>query len=156
LKPSRLRWEFIWHLRGSTSIGENASVTDALERVELILQRQQKEIVHRTSNSIVYTSALFFTGDDARLEMFIFDRGKFWVDRDVSGLRLNYDLSCLHGFLFCLLFAAGIFVFVLPTQGGIHSGLGYASVTFCWLYGMNMLLAWWRIPGMIRTAINPT
>jgi len=153
---SRLKWDFIWHLRGSTPIDEIASAEDALQRAERLLQQQQKEIVHRTPHTIGYTSALWFAVDDARLEMFIFDRGRFWIDRRVSGLHLNFDLSCLNGFLFCLLFSEVVFLFVLPTQGGIYSGLVYASLTFCWLYGMNMLLAWWRIPRMIQTAVNPT
>lgn len=126
-----------------------------LGRIEYLLEQQRKTIIQRGSHSLAYESPLWFVVDDARLEMFIYNRGSFWIDRRVNGSLLKYDLSCLHGFLFCLIICAGFFMFALAA-GDITSALMFALFVFCWLYGMNMLLAWWRIPKMIQTAVNPT
>ncbi len=39
-------------------------------------------------------------------------------------------------------------------DGGIPSGLRYAAFAFSWLYGMNILLAYLRVPRAIRNAIR--
>lgn len=39
-------------------------------------------------------------------------------------------------------------------DGGIASGLKYAAFAFSWLYGMNILLAYLRVPRAIRNAMR--
>jgi hypothetical protein len=36
---------------------------------------------------------------------------------------------------------------------GLPAAAGYAAAAFAWLYGMNMVLAWSRIPRAIRKAV---
>jgi len=85
--------------------------------------------------------------------MVIYNYGRFWIDGDAKNRKLHYDLSSLHGFLLCIFFAAVIFLFDILGGGLTHAGHESLFV-FGWLYGMNMMLAWVRIPLMIRDAIR--
>lgn len=86
--------------------------------------------------------------------MVIYDEGRFWIDDGENGSFLKYDLKSLNGFIFCLFGAGMFFVFVLAASRDVSLGVKIATFTFCWLYGMNMLLAWLRIPRAIREAVN--
>ncbi len=85
--------------------------------------------------------------------MVIYDHGRFWLEQHENQRILKYDLRSLHGFVFCLFGAAMFFTFG-AADGGLTKGLKYAAFCFGWLYGMNMLLAWIRIPRAIRKAVR--
>jgi hypothetical protein len=85
--------------------------------------------------------------------MVIYDRGRFWIEQDLGGRRLRYDLRSLHGMVFCL-FGALMFFFFGLAGGGLSGGLKYAAAAFAWLYGMNVLLALGRVPLAIRRAVR--
>ncbi len=86
--------------------------------------------------------------------MVIYDEGKFWIEDKENARLLNYDLKSLNGFIFCLFGGVVFFMFVLATSRDVGSGLKIGSFAFFWLYGMNILLAWLRIPRAIRAAVN--
>jgi len=51
------------------------------------------------------------------------------------------------------LFGAAMFFTAGSAGGNLSRGIMLAVFAFCWLYGMNMLLAWVRIPRLIRKTI---
>jgi hypothetical protein len=85
--------------------------------------------------------------------MGIYDAGRFRIQRGLGGRRLRYDLRSLHGMVFCLCAALGVFVVGLG-GGGLSGGLQYGAGAFAWLYGMNVLLALGRVPPAIRRAVR--
>ena len=85
------------------------------------------------------------------LAMVIYDRGHFWIERQLSERRLNYDLRSLHAMVICIFFAAIAFFGGL-SNGGLLGGAKYATGAFAWFYGMNLILALVRVPLAIRRA----
>ncbi|WP_423141701.1 hypothetical protein ACOYW6_12865 [Parablastomonas sp. CN1-191] len=147
-------WDFIWHLRGSAPLDGVGSNGVALERVEQLLARQGKSVSERGSDYLVFDDPLWreWFGPNW-LAMVIYDRGRFWIEQDVRGRRLRYDLRSLHGLVFCL-FAGVIAFFFGLGNGGLPGGLRYAAGAFAWLYGMNVMLALVRVPSGIRKAVK--
>ena len=144
----------IWHLRGSVQLDGVVANDAALDCVEALLERQRKPVTERGPDHIAFDSPLW---EDILspnwLAMVIYDRGRIWIDHGLQGRRLRYDLRSFHGFVFCLIGAFMFFFFGLA-EGGLAGGLRFAGMVFGWLYGMNMLLAWTRIPHAIRTAVR--
>jgi hypothetical protein len=81
--------------------------------------------------------------------MVIYDRGRFWIDQELSGRTLRYELRSLHVLVFCLFGAVMFFAFG-SLDGDFFGGLKLAALVFCWIYGMNLLLALARVPRKIR------
>jgi len=55
--------------------------------------------------------------------------------------------------VFCL-FGALMFFFFGLAGGGLLGGIKYAAGVFAWLYGMNLVLAFVRVPNAIRKAVT--
>lgn len=146
----------IWHLRGSTSIDRLGSNEEALDRVEELLREQLKRQIHRSTDEVVFHSPLWegYFGPNW-LAMVIYDHGRFSTEQSGHHRILKYDLRSFHGFVFCLFGAAMFFAFG-AADGGFAKGIKYAAFCFGWLYGMNMILAWLRIPRAIRKAVRST
>jgi hypothetical protein len=147
-------WDFFWHLRGSTHVHTSASNEEVLDRIERFLERERKPVAQRGSDTIVFHAP--FWGELIApnwLAMAVYDHGRFWIEPGVRGQTVRYDLSSLHALFFCL-FGAGIF-FVFGLFGGsLSTAITFAGFAFGWIYGMNMVLAWARIPKAIRDAVN--
>jgi hypothetical protein len=143
----------IWHMRGEAVLGPSSSHHRVIQRLDTMLDRQQKRILDRGPDFIEFESPLFSLGPNW-LAMVIYDRGRFWIVRDgPAGARLRYDLRSLHGFLFCL--AASAIAFAISGSGGDWLQAAWiAALAFGWLYGMNMVLAYARIPGLIQRAVS--
>lgn len=148
--------DFIWHLRGSTPLKDVQSNEEVLDNVEHLLHRQRKSLIHRSSDGVIFKSPFW---EDAFgpnwLAMVLYDGGRFWIKQDAGRRLLKYDLCSLHGFAFCLLVAVMFFAFGVASDGLIK-GTKYAAFAFGWLYGVNMLLAWIRIPRAVRAAVAQT
>lgn len=146
--------DFIWHLRGSVSLNGRATDEVALRRVERLLRKQRKPVTEQGSDCIAFEAPLWrdLFGPNW-LAMVIYNRGRFWIERDAEGRRLRYELCSLHGLVFCLSVALLVFVIDLAI-GDIAGGLKHACFVVGWLYGMNILLALGRVPGSIRKAIR--
>ena len=145
---------FLWHIRGSVSLDGSATNEAALDRVERLLERKRKPIAELTDNQVTFDAPLWenhFTPN--WYAMVMYDQGRFWIEQDLNGRTLRYDLRSLHGFVFCLFGAAMFFAFGLA-GGGFLDGLKFASFSFGWLYGMNLVLAFARIPSLIRKALR--
>ena len=144
----------VWHLRGSVLIGHLVSEDDALDRIEGLLRAQLKRKIDRSHGEVVFHSPLWegYFGPNW-LAMVIYDQGRFWLEQREGQRLLKFDLRSLHGFVFCLFGAAMFFAFG-AADGGLIQGLRYAAFCFGWLYGMNMILAWLRIPRAIRKALR--
>ncbi|WP_116091317.1 hypothetical protein [Sphingomonas crusticola] len=147
-------WNFLWHLRGATPVPARISDAQVLERVEKLLADQRKPVIPSRPTELRFESPLWDSPLGPNwLAMVIYDRGSFRIEHGAHGRRLRYDLRSLHGFVFCLgaaiiFFAAGVMNARLP--GGVR----YAAFAFTWLYGMNMVLAWARVPRAIRKAVS--
>lgn len=146
-------FDFVWHLRGSVCLnGTDANA--ALDRVEQLLQRQRKRVSKRGSGYLAFDDPLWRNPFGPNwLALVIYDRGRFWVEKDSSGQKLRYDLRSLHGIFFCL-FAACIAFFFGLAVSGFSGALKFAGGAFAWLYGMNVLLALVRVPFSIRKAVK--
>lgn len=144
----------IWHLRGSTQIDAQLSDEDVLDRVADLLTRQRKPVTQRGKQNVKFYAPLWhdLVGPNW-LAMVIYDHGSFWIEEARQGRQLRYDLRSLHGFIFCLCGSAMFFAVGLA-NGEILGGLKYALFAFGWLYGMNMLLAWLRIPPKISAVAS--
>ena len=97
-------FDFVWHLRGSVpldGLGQNEVV---LDRVEGLLERQRKGVSERGADYVVFDDPLWSNPFGPNwLAMVIYDRGRFWIEQGLGGVRLRYDLRSLHGMVFCLL-----------------------------------------------------
>ncbi|NML06194.1 hypothetical protein [Sphingomonas sp. G-3-2-10] len=146
--------DFIWHLRGAATLKDTRSDSEVLDSVEQLLQRQRKTRILRSSDQVNFKSPLWegYFGPNW-LAMVIYDDGRFWIERSIGTRCLKYDLRSLHGFVFCL-FGAVMFFGFGAADGGVVKGVKYAAFAFGWLYGMNMVLAWLRIPRAIRKAVT--
>jgi hypothetical protein len=144
----------IWHLRGSVSFDAAENDAVVLARLETLLKKQRKPISSRGTSGLVFDSPIWSNMFASNwLAMIVYDRGSFQIDRNAaSSARLEYDLRSLHGFIFCL-FGAAMFFTAGSAGGNLSRGIMLAVFAFCWLYGMNMLLAWVRIPRLIRKTI---
>ena len=147
-------WDFLWHMRGSAHLRGEQSNQEVLDGIEALLKRQRKPLSKRSSNEVIFNSPLWqsYLGPNW-LAMVVYDHGRIGIDQHTNDRVLRYDLRSLHGFVFCLLGAVMFFAFGVAV-GGLIKGISYAAFAFGWLYGMNMVLAWARIPRMIRNAVE--
>ena len=147
-------FDFGWHLRGSVPLDGVSRGVIALDRVEQLLERQRKTITERGEDYLVFDNPLWTEPFGPNwLAMGIYDRGRFWIERGLHEQRLRYDLRSLHGMAFCLFGALMVF-FVGLAGDGLLSGTILAVGAFAWLYGMNLVLAFVRVPNAIRKAVT--
>lgn len=151
-------FDFIWHLRGSVKLDGAIPNAAVLDNVENLLKRQRKPITRRRDDCIAFDDPLWRNpGGPNWLAMGLYDRGQIWIEHDMEGRRLRYDLRSLHGLVFCL--AVFPLAFAVAAFGGanrseIFNMLRFAAFGFCWLYGMNLVLALLRVPRAIRKAVK--
>jgi hypothetical protein len=150
--------DFLWHLRGSVKLDGTVPNAAVLDGVENLLDRQRKPITERRDSCIAFDDPLWRNpGGPNWLAMALYDRGRLWIENDMEGRRLRYDLRSLHGLVFCLA-VFPVFFGVAALGGADRSAvlnvLRFAALAFCWLYGMNLVLALLRIPRAIRKAVT--
>lgn len=146
--------DFIWHLRGAVPLDGISPNQVALDRVEQLLENQQKTELDRGADYLAFVAPLWSNSFGPNsLAMVIYDRGRFWIEQGIGGRTLRYDLRSLHGMVFCL-FAAFTAFFFGFADGGLSTGLKFAAGAFAWLYGMNILLALKRVPSAIHKAVR--
>jgi hypothetical protein len=123
----------------------------ALDRIARMLKLQRKPISGRSDRDLTFDAPLWASFGPNWLALVIYDSGRFWIDEG-PGRVLRYDLRSLHALVFCLFGAAMFF------SAGLHESivraLSLAALAFGWLYGMNILLAVARAPGLIRNALG--
>jgi len=138
--------DVLWHMRGSIDLSRTATDDVILRRVVAALERQRKPISDRGATFVEFDSPLFsdFFAPNW-LALIIYDRGRIWIDRTGVVPVLRYDLRSLHGFIFCGVSALAVAVIAEPAIG-----LG----AFAWLYGMNIVLAVIRVPGVFERAAS--
>lgn len=143
----------IWHFRGRIKIAYDICPTETLDALEGMLSGQSKTIATRDESSISFREPIpLLSGGNRWDAMAIFDRGSFLLidDNKSAHKLLAFDLSCLPAFIFCLIpVAIGLAVSFNDREQGIF----IAWAGFCWLYGMNQLLARIRIPALVRRTI---
>jgi hypothetical protein len=146
-------WDFGWHLRGTVPLNEIDQDAAVFDRVAAMLKKQNKRICQCGPDHLVFDNPLWRNLFGANwLAMVIYDHGRFWIEQTRDGARLHYDLRSLHAMLFCL-GGALMFFMVGWGVGGLLGGVEFAAGAFAWLYGMNLLLAFGRVPHVIRKAI---
>lgn len=144
----------LWHLRGAVRLDDSISNDTALDRVEDLLRRQHKPVSERGPEHVAFNAPLWAnTFSPNWSAMVIYDRGRVWIEKDAQGRVLRYDLRSLHGFVFCL-GAAGVFFAFDSAAGNVVEGLRTGALAFAWLYGMNILLAVLRVPGVFRRSVE--
>lgn len=148
--------DFMWHLRGSVRLDNVDSDAAVLDRVESLLSKQRKRVSERGAGHLTFNDPLWRDPFGPNwLALVIYDRGTFWIERDLQGRELRYDLRSLHGMIFCLFAAIAAFLLGVFSDG-LSQGLKLAGGAFAWLYGMNILLALFRVPSAIRKAAIDT
>lgn len=148
-------FDFVWHLRGSVPLdGGDATDADVLDNVAYLLSKQQKGVIERAATYLAFDDPLWrnLYKENWRA-MAIYERGRFWIDQDMNGRFLRYDLRSLNTLVFCLIGVVISFLFGLA-GGGLVMGLLFGVAAFAWLYGINALLALVRVPLAIRKAAN--
>jgi hypothetical protein len=143
--------EFFWHLRGSIPLDSTDSDAVALGRMERLLSRQQKMVNDRGSDYLAFDDRNPFGADWPA--MAIYDHGRFWIEQQLHGRRLCYDLRSLYCMGFCLIVASIAFFIGLAGVGFGH-GLRLAAWMFFGFYGGNIILALLRVPSAIRKAAS--
>jgi len=149
--------DFLWRVRGSRTLERAPDDGRVIASIERFLNRQRKPVTRKTPESLAFNDPLWtrMFGPNWRA-MLIYDRGRFWIEKDHRGRRLHFDLSSLHGFIFCTAAAALFFVFTLASAGSLSSAAAIAALAFGWLYGMNLLIAiprvWLAIGSAVRQA----
>jgi len=144
----------IWQLRGSAPLGDSLSDAAAFSRIERLLAQQKKPLIERSTNLIAFKAPLWrlFVGPGWSA-MFIYDRGRAWIDHGPAGRQLRYELQCVHGIAYCLAIGVLAFAFVAP-RIGFAEGAKLVLPLFCWLYGMNLVMALLRVPRLFRKAMS--
>jgi hypothetical protein len=146
--------DYVWHLRGSVPLDKMSDYTAVFDRVEQLLEKQQKSASDRGLDYLVFDDPLWLNLVGPNwLAMVMYDRGQFFIEQGVSGQRLCYDLRSLHFMVVCLFFSFVAFFFGFA-DGGIAAGLRFAAGAFAWLYGGNLILALARVPVAIRKAAS--
>lgn len=150
--------DFLWHLRGSVKLGGGTSNAAVLDAIEDLLDRQRKPITERSADRITFYDPLWRkAGSLDRFATGLYDRGRIWIEHGTEGRRLRYDLRSLHGLVFCLAVFPTFFavaVFGGADRSDILDMLRFAALGFCWLYGVNLVLALLRVPRAIRKAVK--
>ena len=146
--------DMIWHLRGSVSVDSSVSASEAIARIERLLEKQRKNVTEKREGAIAFYTPLWSALFGPNwLAMIIYDRGRFWAEDSTSGQKIRFDLRSFQGFVYCLSIAG--FLFLVTIFGnGLLVATGVSALAFSWLYGMNMLLAWVRVPHAIRKAVR--
>jgi hypothetical protein len=142
-------FEFIWHLRGSVPLERDEADTVTLDKMERLLSQQQKVVSARGSGYLTFHDRNPFGASWP--EMAIYDHGLFWIERDLRGRSLRYDLRSLHSMVFCSIVSL-IFFFLGLGGNGLATGIKLGAWGFFGLYGGNILLALVRVPSTIRKA----
>ena len=148
----------LWHLRGSVSLDRANPGAAALEGVAQLLDGEGCCERERGPEHIVFDRPFWRELSEPKWPVLgIYDRGRFWIERDLDGVILCYDLSSFRAMVFCLFIALIAFFFGLAdkrlTEGGLAGGLQYAVVAFVWLYGVNILISLRRVPSAMRKAV---
>lgn len=121
-----------------------------------MLGQQHKPVTERGAGHLVFREPFqsWITPRGSNwATLLLMDRGRIWIDRDLEGRTLRYELSAQRGFVFCL--AAGALTCAFITvAAGPEEGLGAGAMAFAWLYGGNAALAVIRVPMLFRRAIR--
>jgi hypothetical protein len=146
-----VKLDWLWHMRGSVPLPAHASRQAVLNRVAAAFERERKR-VERIDGAVTFDSPLFSDIMSPNwLTLVIYDHGRAWIDE--RGVTLRYDVRSLHGFIFCLC-AAALFAGIGGMRHDVGQAAGCALFAFAWLYGGNMVLAIFRVPGLFRRAVN--
>lgn len=130
-------------------LDSDVSDTVAHDRMERLVTRQRKSVSDRGSGYFVFNDRYPFGPNGSA--MAIYDQGRFWIERDLLGRRLCYDLRCLHVMALCIFFSSIVF-FARFAGNGFAAGLKFAFGVFIWLYGVNILFTLIQVPSTIRKA----
>lgn len=149
-------FDWLWHLRGSAIVESTLPNLTILDRVALELGRQSKPIKTRTDNFVEFNDPLWrSSGQKNRLGLVLYDRGRIWVERDEAGTKVRYDLRSLHAMMYMLggaLLLGLLASFVQDGPTAIKFGFGI----FAFGYGVNVLLALAKVPGLFSGSTNGT
>jgi hypothetical protein len=117
------------------------------------VRRQGAEIVSAGPNHLRFSNPLWnnmsYPGWYALTP---FDRGIAHFRRAGDGIELRYELSTLHGFVFCLSVAAAMALF--GAAFGSMFPLKFALFAFAWLYGGNFAIGLVRSRDFFRRVVR--
>ncbi len=145
--------DVLWTERGDVTL-TSCSDTEALDRIRLMLNRQDKPLGSAGPDVIAFRDDLFRRGSvTSNLKaMAACDAGRFWIEVAGSTRRLRYELSLRQGLVFCC-WAALAFAIVGALGSGWKGVLQGLLLGLGWLYGMNRLLVSWRVPRLVKLAV---
>ena len=145
--------DFLWHLRGSITLAKVYLDAVTLDRVELLLKKERKEVIERGSGYLVFNAPFWGDPNDiAWFPMRIYGCCRFWIEQGIHENRLRYDLSSLRILIYWL-FIASIGFWLVLTDDSLAGALKTAASAFAWFYGVSILLALLRVPPAIRKAV---
>jgi len=147
-------FDFLWHLRGSIELDGRIPDAEVLDRVTDMLEKQRKPTIDRGSYSVIFEEpfASKFWSAHSRATV-MYDQGRLWIDRQSGQRTLRYDLRSLHALVFCSVGVVPCLLIGLLAGDFVH-GATFAAVGFGWVYGMNLLLALFRVPPLIRRTVR--
>ncbi len=153
--------DFLWHMGGVVAVRDDAGDQEVIERISAYLREQGKFELTTSPFSIEYESSLIiFPGSPREFwrprvpAMYIYNRGQFRIIHADDERHVVYDLSSLHGFLFCLSAGFVFLAFGLATSRDLVFAVCLGAGALVWLYGVNQVLARFRVPAALRKAIS--
>lgn len=144
----------LWTLWGSLEVPPGIPPDELLDRVEDALAGHGKRVFDRDGPTVVFSSYFW---EDAlgfnRNALMLHDRGRLWLDGGGGTLRLRWEVRSLRLFLFCFALAAAAGL-LTGWHEGWREGADVALRALAWLYGLNLLVALFRVPRFFRRLLR--
>ena len=145
--------QFIWHLRGSIELPPDISDAVAIDGVIAALRASNKRILEVTSQAVTFYHSTWF-GGPRNVPLAFFYKGRLLIDRANEPARLRYDLNSFLGLVLCLFAVPFFSAFMLLTSVSPSGALKTGLLAFTWLYGANLVRAWFDVPQALRDAVS--
>jgi hypothetical protein len=141
---------WLWHMRGSIPLVKKLSDEEFSDRVSNALALQLKSVSEISEQHVAFDDPIWcnpFTPNWYVLVMF--DKGVVWIESTNEGSLIRYDLRSLHMVIVAIVVATFVAI-ATADQGFAISQLLFGFAAFCFLYGVNLIIALFRVPNWLR------
>lgn len=144
-----MKIDVLWTLRGRVDLDATPD-DEVIARIRRMLGQQEKPVREDGPRAVGFREGLL-EGPFLRRRgaLTIFDTGRFWIEDDVGGRCLRYEVACREGLFFCAA-AGGAFALIWALGAGWIGVMYGFALGVGWIFGMNRLIAALRVPRLIR------